>query len=50
MYATSLKQIESCRWALADAARKIADEQEHAKQEAELAEQAKAKVARLANY
>jgi hypothetical protein len=50
MHETSLEQIDSCRRLIASTEAKIAAEQELAKQEAEWAEEAKAKAARLANY
>jgi hypothetical protein len=50
MYRTSLKQVESYKGMIAAAQRNLAEEEEQAKREAENAERAKAKIARLGNY
>jgi hypothetical protein len=49
-HASSLEQIENCRTLIAIPEKQIAEQQEGAKREAEHAERATAKAARLANY
>jgi hypothetical protein len=50
LHRTSMKQVEICQELIANAERRMAEERERARLEAERWAEARAKVARVANY